>query len=109
MEQSNRQIRSQRRQDRRYLDKEEYIDGLTDTTTVYPHEDFADLMIRMDRRNQLYSAIATLSEVQKRRLCLHYFKGMSYRQIGALEGVSFSSVAESVTSAVKKLQRVLGQ
>jgi DNA-directed RNA polymerase specialized sigma subunit len=89
LEQSDRQIRSQRRQDRRYLAKEEYIDGLTDTTTVYPHEDFADLMIRMDKLNQLYTAIETLSEIQKRRLHLHYFAGLSYRQIGKQEGVEF--------------------
>ena len=86
LEQSNRQIRSQRRQDRRYLEKEEYIDGLTDATTVYPHEDLAGLMIRMDRCNQLYSAIKALSEIQRRRLLLCYFAKLSYRQIGEREG-----------------------
>ena len=107
LEQSDRRIRSQGRQDRRYLAKEEYIDGLTDTTTVYPHEDFADLVIKMDRNNQLYAALDTLSDVQKRRVCLYYFAEMSYRQIGEKEGVNHKSVARSVEQAIRKLRKSL--
>ena len=105
LEQSDRQIRSQGRQDRRYLAKEEYIDGLTDTTTVYPHEDFADLIIRMDRLNQLYTAIETLSEVQRRRLHLYYFVGLSYRQIAKIEGVNHKAIIQSVKQALYKLRK----
>lgn len=107
LEQSDRQIRSQGRQDRRYLAKEEYIDGLTDTTTVYPHEDLADLVIRMDNFNQLYSAIATLSEVQRRRLLLYYFTDLSYRQIGEIEGVNHKTVARSVAGAIERLRKII--
>lgn len=104
LEQSDRQIRSQQRQDRRYLDKGEYIDGLTDTTTAYPHEDFADLIVRMDRLEQLYSAIEKLSKVQKRRLHLYFFDGLSYRQIGKKENVNHKSVARSIEQAIRKLR-----
>lgn len=109
LEQSDRQIRSQRRQDRRYLASEEYIDGLTDTTTVYPQEDLADLIIRMDRLNQLYSATETLSTIQQRRLHLYYFVGLSYRQIGEKERVHHASIARSVEQAIKKLKRILAE
>ena len=104
IEQSDRKFKSQRRQDRRHLSKEEYIDGLTDTTTVCPQEDFADLIIRMDRNKQLYSAIETLSEIQRRRLFLYYFAELSYRQIGRMEGVNHKSVIRSVEQALKKLR-----
>lgn len=109
LEQPDRQIRSQGRQDRRYLAKEEYIDGLTDTTMAYPLEDFADLMIKMDERNQLYAAIEMLSEVQKRRLRLYFFAGLSYRQIGEKECVSHNSVARSIRQALKKLKNNLAE
>ena len=109
LEQSDRQMRSQQRQDRRHLIKEEYIDELVDTTTVYPQEDFADLVIRMDRANQLYAAIETLSEVQKRRLQLYYFVGLSYRQIGEKENVSHNSVARSVEQAIRKLRKHISE
>ena len=56
LEQSDRQIRSQRRQDRRYLDYMDFIEGLTDTTMIHPQADAADLVIRMESYRQLYSA-----------------------------------------------------
>ena len=75
---SERQMRSQRRQDRRR--HTEYIDGLTDTTMVFPQEDFADLVLRMDRYKQLYSSIDELPKTQRRRLQLYYFAGMSQQE-----------------------------
>ena len=109
LEQTDRQIRSQGRQDRRYLDNGEYIDGLTDTTTVCPGEDIADLVCRMDSYERLHAAIETLSEVQRRRIILYYFEDLSYRQIAKLEGVNFRSVAESITGATKKLKKLVTQ
>ena len=73
LEQTNRKLRSQGRQDRRYLYKGEYIDGVTDTITVPPQEDIADLVIRMDRYNQLYAAMKTLTVRQRRRVYLLLF------------------------------------
>lgn len=97
LEHSDRQIRSQQRQDRRR--HTEYIDGLTDTTNVLPQDDFADLVDRMDRINQLYSAIETLSEVQRRRLILYFFHGLNYREIAEKESVNQATVARSVKQA----------
>ena len=68
LEQSDRQIRSQRRQDRRHIDFVEYIDELTDPAMINPQSDPADLVIRMESYIQLYAAIDKLSEVQRRRL-----------------------------------------
>lgn len=48
LEQSDRQIRSQGWQDRRYLDYAEYIDGVTDTAISKPQEDVANLLIRIE-------------------------------------------------------------
>lgn len=104
LEQSDRQIRSQGRQDRRYLANEEYIDGLTDTTTVYPQEDFADLIIKMDSYKQLHAIIKKLPEVQRRRLSMYYFDGLTYRQIAEIEGVNHKSIIQSVNLAVHKLR-----
>jgi DNA-directed RNA polymerase specialized sigma subunit, sigma24 homolog len=109
LEQTDRQIRSQGRKDRRYLDKREYIDGLTDTTIVCPDEDIADLVCRLDSYERLHEAIETLSEVQRRRIMLYYFDDLSYRQIAVPEGVSSASVAESIIGTVKKLKKQLAE
>ena len=105
LEQSDRQIRSQRRQERRR--HTEYVDGLTDTTTVCPQEDFADLISRMDSYRELHTAIDKLSVVQKRRLSLYYFGGFNYRQIAEIEGVNQGTAARSIEQAKKALRKRL--
>ena len=107
LEQSDRQIRSQRRQDRRR--HTEYIDGLTDTTMVLPQEDFADLVNRIDSNKRLYAAIETLSEVQRRRVILYYFAGLTYREIADLEKVNYKSVMRSVEQARCKIYKHLSR
>ena len=78
LEQSDRQIRTQRRQDRRHLDYVDFIDGLTDTAMMNPQEDIADLVIRMESYKQLYTAINQLSEIQRRNINA-YQKGKTGR------------------------------
>lgn len=57
---------------------------------------------------ELRSAIFLLPEVQKRRLVLRYFAGMTYKQIAEAEGCSVSPVIRSVEAAKKKLKKLLG-
>lgn len=107
LELSDRQIRSQQRQERRH--HMEYVDGLTDTTTSLPTEDFADLIIRLDSYKRLYNAIRKLSGAQRRRLSLHYFGGLTHRQIAALDGVAPMTVNNSIQQARKRLKHLLSQ
>ena len=104
LEQSDRQIRSQRRQDRRR--HTEYVEGLTDTATILPQDDFADLVYKRDIYQRLYTAIAELSEVQRRRLLMYYLGGLTYRQIAELECVGFKTVARTITRAIEALKQV---
>jgi len=105
LEQTDRQIRSQRRQDRRR--HTEYIDGQTNTTTALPQEDIADLLFRMDSYQQLYVAINKLTKIQQRRLYMYYFLGLTNRQIAAIDGVNHSSVVRLIQQAVKALRKYI--
>lgn len=63
-----------------------------------------------DERNAITAAMllldsGDLTEVQRRRFILHFFQGLSYRQIARLEGVFFTSVAESLEAAMGKLKK----
>ncbi len=107
LEQSDRQIRSQRRQDRRHLDYMDFIDGLADAAMNYPQEDAADLLIRMESYRQLYAAVNRLSTTQRRRLLLHFSDNLSYRQIADLEGVNQSAVGYSIKRALQQLYKYL--
>ena len=48
-----------------------------------------------------------LTEVQRRRFLLHFFEGLSYRQLAMRENVHFTSVQESIEAAVRKFQKYL--
>lgn len=108
LEQSDRKIRSQRRQDRRYLNREDFIDGLTDATMRYPQEtDAADLVMKMESYRQLREAVGELSEVQRRRVLLHFVDNLTLSRIAELEGVSQAAISNSIERAKKQLYKRL--
>lgn len=76
LEQSDRQIRSQRRQDRRHLDFAVQTDEDLLSSLLPANEDTADLLERIERDTRLHEAIGRLTEIQRRRLCLYYFDGL---------------------------------
>lgn len=57
----------------------------------------------------LYQAVASLPEVQKRRLLLHYQKGLSLAQIAQKERCSKSSVQGSIRIALNTLREKLNK
>ena len=54
---------------------------------------------------QLHRAISALPEIQKRRLILYYFQGLTYEQIAGMEGCTKRAVKFSVDIAVEKLKK----
>ena len=46
-----------------------------------------------------------LTETQERRALLHFYEGLSLRQIADREGVFFTSVAESIAAVTDKLKK----
>ena len=109
LEQSTRQIQSQRRQDRRHLDYVDFIDGLTDTAMRNPQEDIADLVIRMESYQRLYTAINQLSDIQRRRLTLNFIDNLTHRQIAEIEGVDQAAIGRSIKRALNQLYKLLAE
>jgi len=105
LEQSCRQIRSQRRQDRRYHELFRGEDVLT--ATAHPIESIADLVIRKDENERLLTAVEELPERQKRWLRLYYYEGCTYSSIAKKEGVSVSTVTRSTKRALVTLKEML--
>ena len=54
---------------------------------------------------QLHRAISELPEIQKRRLILYYFQGLTYEQIAEMESCTKRAVKFSVDIAVEKLKK----
>lgn len=106
LKQLDRQARSQNRKDRRHLSFVENVDEL-DPVHTQPQEDAAALVIRMDSYNRLYTAIDKLPELQRRRLLLYYYGGLTYRQIADLEGVSITAIGRAIERALFTLKKLL--
>lgn len=109
LEQSTRQIQSQRRQDRRHLDYVDFIDGLTGTAMMNPQEDIADLVIRMESYQRLHTAINQLSNIQRRRLTLNFIDNLTHRQIAEIEGVDQAAIGRSIKRALNQLCKLLAE
>ena len=107
LEQSDRQIRSQRRQDRRYLDFTVRTDDALASPLLPVQEDIADLVIRSDSYRQLYAAMEKLSEVHKRRMYLYHFCGLTCREIAHIESVDQSTVSRSLRKALEAMKDFL--
>lgn len=55
----------------------------------------------------LHKAIAQLPEIQRRRLIMYYFDGLSYKQIADKEGCIFQAVAKTIKAAEQNIKKYL--
>ena len=71
------------------------------------HDDMVELLYKEDMVKALYEAIASLPEVQRRRLILHYIDGLSLAQIAQKEHCAKSSIQCSIRIALHALYEKL--
>ena len=60
--------------------------------------------IRTERLNR---AIMELPEIQRRRFMLHFDLGLTYEQIGAMEGCTKMPIKRSIDRAIEKIRLAL--
>ena len=104
LEQSERQIRSQRRQDRRYLIYTDSIDEIEDAVVTAAQDDVADLLIKMDSYRRLHAAMDKLPKELRRRVYLYYYCGLTIREIARIDKVHHSTVSRSLKQALAALK-----
>ena len=57
------------------------------------------------RYEKLHRAIATLPDMQRRRLVMYYFDGLTYEEIAAKEGCTHPAVIKSVKTALSNIKK----
>ena len=55
----------------------------------------------------LYNAINSLTDTQKKRIKLYYFEYKTMKEIAEIENCTIGSVKDSIDSAIKKLKKLL--
>ena len=91
----------------RHIEQSEIYDITLHRRSGQAGESAENEAIRKIALEELYSAISMLPAIQKRRLVLYYFVGLTYEQIAEMENCSFQAIAKSVTTAEKKLKKLL--
>lgn len=81
------------------LDRNDGIENDTLFVSLSPCEIYERKVIN----EQLYAAIASLSDKQAKRIYAHYFLGMSKYAIAKVEGVDESSIRKSIETGLKRM------
>lgn len=94
----------------RYIEHSELSEAkLYKKSRIKNTESMIDCLYKESVIKALYKAVASLPEVQKRRLILHYRKGLSLAQIAQKEHCSKSSVQCSIRIAINALKEKLNK
>ena len=99
-----REAHAEQMRDLRNRTAEGYTEGDTEDLLMESPESLEDMVIRQMEIETLQKAMQTLSEIQRERLHLFFFEGLTYRQIAEKKGIGEKNVRESVASALKKIK-----
>lgn len=89
----------------RHLDQTELSEALLNRYVSVEQEVLEDAVCRSMQWEAVRAEIARLPEVQKRRLQLYFFDGLTYEEIAALEHCKYQAVQQSVLSALEKIRK----
>lgn len=92
----------------RHLDQTELSEALLSRYVSVEQEILEDAVCRSMQWEAVRAEIARLPEVQKRRLQLYFFDGLTYEEIAACEGCTVMPVKRSIDRALEKLRKIFG-
>ena len=102
-----KEAHAQEMRDLRHITKEGYTEGETEDLAFESGESLEDMVIRQMELETLQKAMQSLTEVQRERLHLYFFEGLTYRQIAEKKGIGEKNVRESITGAIKKIKKFI--
>ena len=107
------EVREKRRQSRYHIDDGYYEDCEEDENGDCPSLKIKDLPLnpvqdeveKRETKEMIKASMQILNEKQYQRVYCYYFKGMTYRQIAAYEGVADMTIRESIEGALRKMKK----
>lgn len=90
----------------RHMEQSDVWDYVFDAVANSDADSLEDTVIRNLEYEQLHKAMEKLTEVQKKRLHLYYFRGLTYKEIAEIEGCSIQSVRESICGTLEKIKNI---
>ena len=91
--------------DRHYEQSEQSENSLNKRATT-PQISVEETVMRQMEKERLHQAISKLPEIQRRRLSMYYFSGLTFEQIAKKEGCTKMSVKFSVDHAIQNIKKI---
>ncbi len=100
-----KEAHAQEMRDLRHMTKEGYTEGETEELAFDSGESLEDMVIRQMELETLQKAMQSLTDVQRERLHLYFFEGLTTREIAEKMGVSQNVVWKSIQGAINNLKK----
>lgn len=97
--------RNLRRSDERHLEQSELTEETLCRRAVHNPKPIEEVVSDKIRKEKMEQVIAELPEIQRRRLQLYFEYGLTYEQIGQMEGCSKMPVKRSIDCALEKIRK----
>lgn len=91
--------------DKRNLEKSELMEMTLYTRAMEKPKSLEDKVIEKIEKEKLRKALNSLSDMQRRRILLHFKYNLSFSQIAEIEGCSKIAVKYSIDNALEELRK----
>lgn len=89
----------------KYIEHSEVWESTLNERTFLQPESVEEIVLKNILTGKLHKAIRSLSPIQRRRLILYFYEGMTYEQIAKKEGCTKMPVKRSIDAAIGKLRK----
>ena len=90
-----------------HYEHSELTEASLNVRAVAYQEPVEETVAQRIQNQQLHKAIKQLPEVQRRRLSMYYFDGLTYAQIAENEGCTHPAIIKSISSAIRRLRTIM--
>lgn len=91
----------------RHYEQSELTDETLHLRTMTPQMTAEDMIFQMLDNQKIHKAIATLPDVQRRRVQMYFFDGMTLEDIAVSEGCKYQQIQKSIERAKNKIKKFL--
>ena len=91
----------------RHLEQSEVWESTLNERAVEIPKTVEEIVLSNIQNEKIHRAIEKLPEVQKKRIKMYFFEGMTYEEIAAKEKCKHPAVVKSVKVALEKMKRIL--
>lgn len=103
-----KEAHAQEMRDLRHVTRDGYTEGETEDLAFDTGELLEDMIIRRMELETLQKAMQSLTDVQKKRLQMYFFEGMTIREIAEREGINRNAVWKSLQATIARLKEFFG-